>query len=187
MYIYLFLIFLTFSEEELDFLKVKKIPLEELNINTKMDDIDRKMIEFYQKEKGQSCSIAQEDIIGKQKEFFYDGLFYSGKVDIENKPTGIWEINSNSYECYETDKYLFISKNKKIYENKLNKYNITFLPDENLSYLEVVFMINQKVNVRNYILKEGKVIKIEKNPYAFNDEKFILKRLKENDYQEFSY
>ena len=49
MYIYLFLIFLTFSEEELDFLKVKKIPLEELNINTKMGDIDRKMIEFYQK------------------------------------------------------------------------------------------------------------------------------------------
>lgn len=187
MCIYLFLIFFTFSEEELDFLKVKEIPLEELNINTKMDDIDRKMIEFYQKEKEQSCSIAQEDIIGKQKEFFYDGLFYSGKVDIENKPKGIWEINSSSYECYETDKYLFISKNKKIYENKLNKYNITFLPDENISYLEVVFTINQKVNVRNYILKEGKVIKIEKNPYVFNDEKFILKRLKENDYQEFSY
>ena len=82
---------------------------------------------------------------------------------------------------------MFISKNKKIYENKLNKYNITFLPDENISYLEVVFTINQKVNVRNYILKEGKFIKIEKNPYVFNDEKFILKRLKENDYQEFSY
>ena len=187
MYAFLFLVFLTFSEEKNEFLKIKEFSLDELIIKAKIDNIDKKMIEFYEKEKGQICELNQEDIMGEQKEFFYDGIFYSGIVDAKNKPQGTWKIKSGTYECYENDKYLFISTYQKIYENKVDKYNIMFLPKENIYYLGVRLIIDGNLYDRNYILLENEVIKIEKNPYTFNEDKFILRILKENKYQEISY
>ncbi|MCP1225899.1 hypothetical protein [Sebaldella sp. S0638] len=150
------------------------------------EKIDKQIIKFYEKNRILKCNFDINEKLRKV-ELIYDGIFYSGIVDAKNKPQGTWKIKSGTYECYENDKYLFISTYQKIYENKVDKYNIMFLPKENIYYLGVRLIIDGNLYDRNYILLENEVIKIKKNPYTFNEDKFILRILKENKYQEISY